>query len=100
MPRTLKDLWRGRLPLARAFWEHAVLYVALANLIATAVALGTMAADWPIALSIGLYLLPSPYVVAAIVGVWRSADAYTGPPHWASLARGVAIGWGVLMVAI
>jgi len=88
------------MPLSRAFWEHAVLYVALTNLLATALALGTMVAQWPVALSIGVYLLPAPYVVTAAVGVWRSADAYTGPQHWASLARVVAIAWGVLMVLV
>jgi len=100
MPRAIRDLWRGYMPLSRAFWEHAVLYVALANLFATAVALGTMAADWPIALSIGIYLLPAPYVVVAVVGVWRSADAYREPSHWASLARVFAIAWGLFMVLV
>jgi hypothetical protein len=68
------------MPLSQAFWKHAILHVALANLFATAVALGLMSTDAPVALAVGIYLLPAPYVVTAIVGVWRSADAYSGSP--------------------
>jgi hypothetical protein len=51
-------------------------------------------------LAIAIFLLPVPYIVVAIVGVWRSADAYNGPPHWATLARIAAVGWGGLMTLI
>lgn len=96
----MKALWKGHLPLARAFWEYAVFYVTLANLCATAAALGALAAGLPAALAIAIFLLPVPYIVVAIVGVWRSADAYNGPPHWATLARIAAVGWGGLMTLI
>jgi hypothetical protein len=96
----MKALWKGHLPLARAFWEHAVFYVALANLCATAVALGALAADLPAALAIAVFLLPVPYVVVAVVGVWRSADAYSGSQHWAMLARIAAVAWGSVMTLI
>jgi hypothetical protein len=96
----VKALWKGHLPLARAFWEYAVFYVALANLSATAAALGVLAADLPTALAVGIYLLPLPYNVVAVVGVWRSAETYAGPPHWATLARAVAVVWSLFMIAI
>lgn len=96
----MNALWKGHLPLARAFWEYAVLYVALANLSATAAALGALAADLPAALAVGIYLLPLPYNVVAVVGVWRSADTYSGPPHWATLARAAAVVWSLFMIAI
>jgi hypothetical protein len=51
-------------------------------------------------LAIGVFLLPVPYVVVAVVGVWRSASAYEGPEHWAKLARTAAVLWGGLMVLI
>jgi hypothetical protein len=95
--RTVKALWRGELPLARAFWEYAVVYVALANLFATGAALSVLAAGLPALLAAVLYLLPVPYIVIAVVGVWRSADAYKGPQHWARLARLAALVWGGLM---
>jgi hypothetical protein len=96
----MKALWKGHLPLARAFWEHAVFYVALANLCATATALGALAAGLPAALAIAIFLLPVPYIVVAVVGVWRSAAAYDGPPHWATLARFAAVAWGGFMTLI
>ena len=96
----MKALWKGHLPLARAFWEHAVFYVSLANFCATVAALAALAAGLPAAVAIAIFLLPVPYVVAAIVGVWRSADADTGPPHWATLARVAAVGWGGFMTLI
>ena len=96
----MKALWKGQLPLARAFWEYAVFYVALANLCATAASLGALAAGLPAALAIVIFLLPVPYVVVAVVGVWRSADAYSGPQHWATLARIAAVAWGSVMTLI
>jgi hypothetical protein len=59
-----------------------------------------MAADLPAALAVVIFLLPVPYIVVAVVGVWRSAAAYTGPQHWASLARVASVLWGGLMVLI
>ena len=96
----MKRLWKGHLPLARAFWEYAVLYVALAHLSATAAAFGALAADLPTALVVGIFLLPLPYNVVAVVGVWRSADTYNGPRHWATLARVAAVAWSLFMIAI
>ncbi len=96
----LRALWKGQLPLVQAFWEYAVVYVALANLCATFAAFAVVAADLPVALAVAVFLLPVPYVIVAVVGVWRSAAAYAGPPHWASLARTAAILWGALMVVI
>jgi len=96
----MRALWNGQLPLSRAFWEYAVVYAALANLCATIAAFAVLAADLPAALAVGVFLLPVPYIVVAVVGVWRSAAAYAGPRHWASLARTAAVLWGGLMVLI
>ena len=64
----MKALWKGHLPLARAFWEYAVFYVTRANLCATAAALGALAAGLPAALAIAIFLLPVPYIVASASG--------------------------------
>ena len=92
--------WKGQLPLAQAYWEFAVVYVLLANLFATAAALGSLASGLPAALAVVIFLLPVPYILVAVVGVWRSADAYDGPPHWAMLARYSLALWGGLMAVI
>jgi hypothetical protein len=51
-------------------------------------------------LVVGIFLLPLPYNVLAVVGVWRSADTYNGPRHWATLARVAAVAWSLFMIAI
>ena len=96
----MKALWKGHLPLARAFGEYAVFYVTLVNLCATAAAFAAIAADLPAALAVVIFLLPVPYIIVAVVGVWRSAAAYDGPPHWATLARFAAVAWGGFMTLI
>ena len=93
-------LWKGQLPLVQAYWEFAVVYVILANLCATGAALAALALGLPAALGVVIFLLPVPYVVVAVVGVWRSADAYDGPPHWASLARYSSVVLGGIMTVI
>lgn len=98
--RLLRALWKGQLPLVQAFWEYAVVYVALANLCATIAAFALVAADFPAALAVAVYLMPLPYIIVAVVGVWRSAAAYAGPPHWASLARLASVLWGGLMAVV
>ncbi len=95
----MKALWQGQVPLARAFWRYVVFYGTLANLVATAAALGLLSAGFPEVWSICVFLTPAPYLVAASVGVWRSADRYDGPPYLALLARTMAAVWaGLLMV--
>ena len=94
----MRALWNGRLPLAQAFWEHAIVYAALVNLAATYATFAVLAAGLPGPLAVIIFLLPIPDIVAAIVGVWRSAAAYPGPQHWANLARIAAALWGGLMV--
>jgi hypothetical protein len=96
----MKALWRGELPLVRAFWEFAILYVAPANVCATGAAFALLAADMPTALAVVVFLLPLPYVLVSIVGVWRSAASYRGPPYWAMLARYSSMMWGGFMVLI
>lgn len=97
--RRLGDLWAGRLPLAEAFWVWAVGVGLALNLAATAASLGALAAGLPAGLAVALHLVPAPANVALVVAVWRSADAYEGPRHWAEGARVSAIGWvGLLML--
>lgn len=96
----MRALWNGHLPLARAFWEFAVLYLALINIFATVAALGALALNLPAALAAAIFLLPVPYIIVAVVAVWRSAAAYTGPRYWATLARLAAVLWGGFMALI
>jgi hypothetical protein len=94
----LLRLWRGDYPLRRAFWDHAIIYGSLANLVATIAALAVLASGGPGWLSLAVFLLPTPYNVVAVVGVWRSAARYRGPPAWANAARIAVIIWAVIAI--
>lgn len=93
-------LWRGALPLSEAFWMHAIILVAVTNLSATAVALGLLAAGLHLAAALVVWLSPAPYVVVAVVGVWRSASAAGTGQTMAMLARWTAAFWGLAMVIL
>jgi hypothetical protein len=94
----LVALWRGDVPLGQAFWGYAIVYGTIVNIVATAAAIAAVAAGLPDALAIGLFLIPIPYILAAVVGVLRSADRYEGPPRRAGMAKVAVIMWGTAMV--
>jgi hypothetical protein len=96
----LVALWRGEVPLRQAFWEYAVVYGTIANIVATAAAIAAVAAGLPDAVGIGLFLIPVPYILTAVVGVVRSANRYQGPPMWAALAKVAVVVWGLVMIFI
>tara|TARA_B110000263_G_C14840426_1_gene299493 strand:+ start:246 stop:422 length:177 start_codon:yes stop_codon:yes gene_type:complete len=54
-------------------------------------------ADRPIAAFILGYALSVPYNILITVGVWRSAERYTGERKWADLARIVTIADMILL---
>lgn len=89
----LNVLWAGHLPLEVAFWQYAIFYGVLFNVVATAVALFLVALDVPIAIAIIVHLLPVPYSVLTMVGVWRSADHYPGRSNIALLAKAAMVAW-------
>jgi len=93
------QLWRGEVPLARAFWEYAILYGLLVNLLATAGSFALFATDASTALAVAFFCLPIPYNFFVLVAVWRSAGRYTGPKQWADLARVAVVVW-VLLVSV
>jgi hypothetical protein len=95
----LKVLWAGHLPLEIAFWQYAIFYGVIFNVVATAVALFLVVLDAPIAIAIVVHLLPVPYSVLTMVGVWRSADHYPGPANTALLAKATVVAWSALWVA-
>lgn len=98
MTRRLAALWRGEIPLGQAFWEYAIAYGTIANIVATAAAIAAVAAGLPEALAIFLFLTPLPYIFIAVVGVVRSAEKYRGPPQRATMAKLAVIFWGAIMV--
>ena len=96
MKSRLLRLWRGEVPLATVFWDYAIIYGTILNLISTVGAFAILAAKLPALLALAIHLLPTPYNLVAVVGVWRSAGRYQGPPVWALLARILVIVWAIV----
>ncbi len=99
MRALLRSLWLGEMPLARAFWEFAILYGFVLNLLTTIGSLMVFAAKAPDAYGLGLFLLAVPYNLFVMVAVWRSAGRYRGARHWADFARIAVVVW-VLAVSL
>ncbi|NNU82169.1 hypothetical protein HMH01_17160 [Halovulum dunhuangense] len=87
----LRALWMGNLPLSEAFWGWTVVGGLLVNVSTSVVFLILLTYDQPLpALAVG-YGLSLPFNLMVVVGVWRSAARYDGPPLHATLARGVSV---------
>ena len=95
--KLVKCLWAGELPLSQDFWQYAVGYGLLINLVTSLALLALLTNDTNIALVALAFALPIPYNFVMVVAVWRSADRYSGPKTWADLAR---IGTVIWMVAL
>ena len=66
-------LWRGEVPLDRAFWHYAVILGVLVNLLTTFLFMLFMSVDNLFAAVFFGYGVAIPYNLLALVGVWRSA---------------------------
>src|SRR3989454_744696 len=91
-PGLVGGLWRGEVPLVRAYWRYGFLLNAL---FATTAAVLAMLADCPecgrILAAPGLvplwWLFYLAYFAFIVVAIWRTAERYPGPRRWAWLAR-------------
>ena len=92
---TLRSLWAGKVPLRTAFWEYAVFYGFVLNLLTTIASFALIAFGAPAALALAVHFLALPYNLFVLVAVWRSAARYDGPPHWANAARMAVTIWAV-----
>jgi hypothetical protein len=88
-------LWRGEVGLASAFWEYAIIFGTLAQAMTTGLAYGAFVAGVPFVLAVLMFFVAVPYTLLVTVGVWRSADRYQGPVHWAHLARIAVVIWAI-----
>jgi len=96
----LGALWRGELPLAKAFWEYALGYGTLLSILMTIATFAAITAGWSMIVVAAIFVLPLPYNVAAVVGVWRSAARYQGARFWADGARITVVGWALLATVL
>lgn len=96
----LADLWNGRVPMSRVFWEYAICFGTVLNLLTTIASFALVAGDHPGWLALAVFFLPAPYNLLMIVAVWRSALHYRGRQIWATLARALIIVWAVAATMI
>jgi hypothetical protein len=90
LPLPLRKLWLGQQPLSRAFWFYGFFLECLLFLVLT-LALQPLSVNQE-GLAIGLRAVISwPYTILAWVGIWRSANVYSGKKHWAAIAAKVAV---------
>ena len=99
MVKTIKSLWAGEVPLGVAFWQYAVVYGLLINIVTSILFVALVVMNVSLFLLVPAYLIPTPYNVLIIVAVWRSAEHYQGPKRWADLARAVTL-IGMLLLSV
>ncbi|MFO1154081.1 MAG: hypothetical protein U1E42_10545 [Rhodospirillales bacterium] len=96
------DLWAGRLPLADAFWTYNVFWGVLLNLGATITAFAVLVVgkdtrpELAASVSLALHVLPIPYNIVVLVGLWRSAARSAAP----AFIKGIARAAGVVLFAV
>lgn len=95
----VQAMWAGEVPLARVFWEYAIVYGTALNFLLTIAALAVFSTGGSTVFALVLHFLPLPYNVLMLVGVWRSAGRYRGNKTWADLARGAMIVWVIVATA-
>jgi len=83
----LRALWSGDLALNEAFWTWTVTVGLLVNIATSILFLVLILQEQPLAALLVGYGLSVAYNTVAIVGVFRSAARYDGPPLHADLAR-------------
>lgn len=84
-------LWRGEMNLQIAFWNWAVFGGVIINVVSSALFLLLVLNDLLIAAIIVGYGFSLPYNFLVCVGVWRSADRYTGDQRLAEIAKVITV---------
>lgn len=91
-------MWRGEMPLSDVFWMHAIIGVGMTNLVCGFARFLVIAEDGPPSLAWLFLLLPVPYGIISVVGVWRSTQHRPG--MIAEFARWTALVWGIAAVLL
>jgi hypothetical protein len=93
--RAIARLWRGEVPLAKAFWNYAIAGGLALNAATTFATFLLLTVDS--AAAVAVFLLPVPYYLFMLGAVWRSAERYTGPPARAKAARVAIVVWTLIV---
>ncbi len=97
--RGVASLWRGEVALARVFWEYAMAWGTLANILGTGLALTAFVNGAPAWLGLLLYFAATPFNALMVVSTWRAAgrESRTALAKFAPFAIVV---WFLLMLAL
>jgi len=95
--KAMRRLWKGKLPLAQAFWNWAVVGGIAVNVLTSILFLALIMGDRIVAAFVVGYALSVPYNIVATLGVWRSAARYEGDCRCADLARFVTVAGMILL---
>ena len=96
----LADLWNGRISMSRVFWEYAICFGTVLNLLTTIASFALVAGNYPGWLAVAVFFLATPYNLLMIIAVWRSAVRYEGRQLWATLARALIIVWAAAVTLV
>lgn len=95
----IASLWRGEEPLARVFWEYAIAWGTLLNLLCTGAALVVFIKSGPDWLGLLLHFAAIPYNALMIVSIWRAAAREDGTAL-ANFVRPASLIWFVVLLVI
>ncbi len=95
----IASLWRGELPLATVFWEYAIAWGTLINLLCTGAALVAFLNGAPAWLGLLLHFAAIPLNILLVVSIWRAAERENEKPlaKFAPIASSI---WFLLMLVV
>jgi hypothetical protein len=91
------SFWRGETPLATVFWEYAIAWGTLINLLCTGAALIVFVNDGPVWLGLLLHFAAIPLNTVLVISTWRAAARENETPL-ANFARGGILVWFAIML--
>ncbi len=94
----ISSLWRGEVPLATVFWEYAVAWGTLLNLLFTGGALIAFMNRTPDWVGLLLHFAPTPLNALLVIATWRAAARQPSP--LATFARPASVAWFALMLLL
>ncbi|MGE0341151.1 MAG: hypothetical protein AB7O79_14890 [Xanthobacteraceae bacterium] len=96
--RGISALWRGEVSLATIFWEYAIAWGTLINLLCSGgalIAFMNRVHDW---IGLGLHFAPTPLNALLVVSTWRAAAREQSA--LSTFARPAILVWFVLMLVL
>src|SRR4051794_1746800 len=98
--QSVREFWRGGLPLGEAFWLWGVLGGMIVNLVVLLLLVVLLSAEVPAWVAAALYAAHVPVNVLLLFGVWRSAGRPEVAAETATLARTAIVVWVAVLIFV